>query len=142
MSSRPEPVTAELLRQWPLPSPADGKRGRGQLLVVGGARSTPGAAMLAGVAGLRVGAGVLALGVCASVATAVAVSVPESSVLTLPEDENGAMTAAAVDVLAPRLPKYSAVLVGPGLDDPDRTRELLEALVAVTGYEGEVVLDA
>jgi hydroxyethylthiazole kinase-like uncharacterized protein yjeF len=142
MPSRPEPVTAELLRQWPLPAPGDSKRGRGQLLVVGGARSTPGAAMLAGVAGLRVGAGVLALGVSASVAAAVAVAVPEASVLTLPEDENGAVTAAAVDVLAPRLADYSAVLVGPGLDDADRTRELLEALARVSSHEGEVVLDA
>jgi ADP-dependent NAD(P)H-hydrate dehydratase len=142
MPSRPEPVTAQLLRQWPLPAPGDDKRGRGQLLVVGGARSTPGAAMLAGVAGLRVGAGVLALGVAASVAPSVAVAVPESSVLTLPEDENGAVVAAAADALAPRLPDYSAVLVGPGLDDADRTRELLEALVAGPDYNGEVVLDA
>jgi hydroxyethylthiazole kinase-like uncharacterized protein yjeF len=142
MASRPEPVTAELLRQWPLPAPGDSKRGRGQLLVVGGARSTPGAAMLAGVAGLRVGAGVLALGVAASVAAAVAVAVPESSVVALAEDEAGAVTAGGVNVLAPRLADSSAVLIGPGLDDADRTRELLEALVKVPSHGGEVVLDA
>lgn len=142
MPSRPEPVTAELLRQWPLPSPGEGKRGRGQLLVVGGARSTPGAAMLAGVAGLRVGAGVLALGVAKSVASAVAVAVPESSVVALPEDETGAVTGAAGAVVASRLGGCSAVLVGPGLDDADRARELVQALAAVDDYAGEVVLDA
>jgi hydroxyethylthiazole kinase-like uncharacterized protein yjeF len=89
-----------------------------------------------------VGAGVLALGVAESVATAVAVAVPESSVMALAEDANGALTAAAADVLAPRLADYSAVLIGPGLDDADRTRELLEALVTSPSYDGEVVLDA
>jgi NAD(P)H-hydrate repair Nnr-like enzyme with NAD(P)H-hydrate dehydratase domain len=52
------------------------------------------------------------------------------------------VTAAAADTLTPKLAAYSAVLVGPGLDDADRTRELLEALVAGAGYDGEVVLDA
>lgn len=142
MSRPPEPVTAELLRRWPLPAPGDSKRGRGEMLVVGGARSTPGAAMLAGVAGLRVGAGVLALGVAQSVAPAVAVAVPESKVLPLAENDEGALTAEAGKSLAPRLDDYSAVLVGPGLDNADLTRDLLEALAAADSYEGAVVLDA
>jgi len=50
--SSPEPslVTPATLRDWQLPAPDGGKEGRGQLLVVGGCRSTPGAVRLAGEA--------------------------------------------------------------------------------------------
>ena len=140
--SAPEAVTAELLRQWPLPTPGDSKRGRGHILVVGGSRSTPGAVMLAGVAALRVGAGVLALGVAQSVAASVAVAVPEASVFGLPEDGEGAVTAEAADVLAARLGSYEAVLIGPGLDDAERTRELLAALTPHLDPGSHIVLDA
>jgi ADP-dependent NAD(P)H-hydrate dehydratase len=142
MPTTPETVTAELLRRWPLPAPGDSKRGRGRVLVVGGARSTPGAAMLAAVAALRVGAGVLSMGVAASVAAAVAVAVPESSVQSLPEDEDGVIAADAAERLAPRLAEYEAVLVGPGLDDPERTRDLLDAVLPRVGTDTRVVLDA
>ena len=65
---RPEPgtpreVTPTLLRSWPLPEAGSSKYGRGQVIVVGGAASTPGAVQLAGLAALRVGAGHLSLAV-------------------------------------------------------------------------------
>jgi ADP-dependent NAD(P)H-hydrate dehydratase len=142
MSGRPELVTPQLLREWPLPEPGGSKHGRGQVLVVGGARSTPGAAMLAGIAALRVGAGVLSLAVAESVAAQVAVAVPECSVIALPQDETGAVTAEAAQVLAPRLADCEAVLIGPGLDDADRTLELLEALVPHATEVGQLILDA
>ena len=68
-------VTPALLREWALPAVGSSKYGRGQVLVVGGARGTPGAAMLAAVASLRAGAGRLTLAVADSVAVAVAVAV-------------------------------------------------------------------
>ena len=94
MSSPSEPsvpavVTPALLRDWPLPAVGSSKYGRGQVLVVGGARGTPGAAMLAALASLRAGAGRLTLGVADSVAVAVAVALPESGVLGLPETATG-----------------------------------------------------
>src|SRR5207253_462186 len=121
------------------PEPRGSKRGRGRILVVGGAPTTPGAAMLAGIAALRVGAGVLSMGVAASVATAVAVAVPESAVDALPEDEEGIMATEAAERLGPRLQEYEAVLIGPGLDDPDRTRELLDAVLPRIGGDSQVV---
>ena len=56
---RPEAVTPSLLRDWPLPGGGLGKDDRGSVLVIGGARMTPGAALLAGVAALRAGGGQL-----------------------------------------------------------------------------------
>ena len=61
MSSPSEDVTPELLRAWGLPDPGDSKKSRGRVIVVGGSRRTPGAAVLAGEAALRVGAGRLGL---------------------------------------------------------------------------------
>ena len=69
-----------LLREWRLPQPGGNKRSRGQVVVVGGSPSTPGAVMLAGLAALRVGAGMLGLGVAGSVPQAVAAAVPEAAV--------------------------------------------------------------
>src|ERR1700712_4987888 len=82
-------VTPAMLRQWPLPEPGDSKYGRGQVLVVGGARGTPGAVLLAGLAALRVGAGRLSLAVARSVAGMLAVAVPEAGVVGLPENAAG-----------------------------------------------------
>lgn len=69
-SDSTEFVTASLLRSWPLPAVGDSKYGRGQVLVLGGAAGTPGAALLAGLAVLRVGAGHLTFGVAQSAAVA------------------------------------------------------------------------
>ncbi|MCP1412634.1 NAD(P)H-hydrate repair Nnr-like enzyme with NAD(P)H-hydrate dehydratase domain [Paenarthrobacter sp. A20] len=41
-------VTPSLLRDWPLPEPGEDKYSRGAVLVIGGARTTPGAALLVG----------------------------------------------------------------------------------------------
>jgi ADP-dependent NAD(P)H-hydrate dehydratase len=137
MSTPAEVVTTELLRDWPLPEPGSSKHSRGHVFVVGGARSTPGAVRLAGLAALRVGGGVLALAVDEAVATALAVALPEASVLGL---ELGQPEGA--DALPARLAAADAVLLGPGLDDPASTRRLLR-LVAGTAPAGPpLVLDA
>lgn len=135
-------LTPALLRGWPLPSDADSKDARGAVLVVGGARQTPGAAMLAGIAALRVGAGRLTLGVAESVAVAVGVAIPESAAIGMPESADGRLGAGGVDALDDELARASVVLVGPGLDGADETSALLGALLPRLGEETSVVLDA
>jgi ADP-dependent NAD(P)H-hydrate dehydratase len=132
-------VTAGALRDWPLPQPSGSKHSRGRVLVVGGSPSTPGAAMLAGLAALRVGAGVLALAVAEPVAAAVAAAVPEASVAGLPQlagasDEKGR--------LADALRGCDAVLVGPGLDDPQVTAATLTEVVDAVDPHTPLVIDA
>jgi ADP-dependent NAD(P)H-hydrate dehydratase len=61
-------LTARTLRRWPLPDSGKGKRDRGTVLVIAGARQTPGAAILAATAALRAGAGTLQIATAASVA--------------------------------------------------------------------------
>jgi hydroxyethylthiazole kinase-like uncharacterized protein yjeF len=138
------PVTPSLLRSWPLPAPGEDKYSRGSVLVIGGARSTPGAALLAGTAALRAGAGKLVMAVPESVAVQLAVALPEAGVTGLPENPQGSLGPDGLDRLSADLGKCDALLVGPGLDDLDLTGELLAALLrdgSVSGHAA-IVLDA
>ncbi|GAA2103961.1 NAD(P)H-hydrate dehydratase [Microlunatus panaciterrae] len=142
MSNRVELVTPNSLREWALPAITDSKYSRGQVLVVGGAASTPGAALLAGLAAMRVGAGHLSFAVAESVATALAVAVPESGVTGLPQDRRGSVLGADLSAIADKLESADVVLVGPGLDDADQTVELLRTLVPLVADDTWLVLDA
>jgi hydroxyethylthiazole kinase-like uncharacterized protein yjeF len=142
-----EPVTPTLLRGWPLPGGGSGKDDRGSVLVIGGARKTPGAALLAGTAALRAGAGRLTLAVAGSTAVQVAVALPEAGVVGLAETEHGSVKGNGVGPLSGELEKAAAVLVGPGLDDMGETESLLRELLKLdSGQAGDdrpaLVLDA
>jgi hydroxyethylthiazole kinase-like uncharacterized protein yjeF len=133
VSGRGEPsgatlVTPSLLRQWPLPAPGGDKYSRGSVLVVGGARATPGAALLAGTSALRAGAGKLTLAVAESVAVQLGVALPECGAVGLPETAGGSVKA-ELDRMSSYLDRADTVLVGPGLDDPDLASDLLEAML-------------
>ena len=135
MPNRPEEhvITPALLRSWPLPDPQGGKKDRGTVLVVGGSRFTPGAVLLAGVAALRAGAGVLQLAVDGGTATALSIAVPEAKVIGLPEHEDQFHDmAAAADVIA----------VGPGLDNVGDADRLMRQVLGAAGEEAGIVLDA
>ncbi|MFP3464665.1 NAD(P)H-hydrate dehydratase [Leifsonia sp. SIMBA_070] len=137
-----EQVTPDLLRSWPLPEPSGSKRSRGQVLVVGGALRSPGAAMLAGRAALRVGAGRLTLAVGRSVAAHVAVAVPESGVVPLPETAGGGVRGTGIRLAADDLAGADAVLLGPGLDDAAETARMLPRAARAAGRGTVLVLDA
>ena len=144
-AATPQPtiVTPSLLRDWSLPSPGGSKYGRGQVLVIGGARQTPGAALLAGLSALRVGAGRLTIAVAESVAVALAVAVPEAGVVGLPENADGSVLGSTSgNRLAASVERADAVLIGSGLDDPDETAALLRTVVPLLGPDTAVVLDA
>lgn len=138
----PERVTPELLRAWPLPEPSGSKRSRGQVLVVGGAVRSPGAALLAGRAALRVGAGRLTLAVGASVAAPIAVALPECGVVPLPETSSGSVRGAGVRAASDDLASADAVLLGPGLDDAAETARMLPRVARAVGRDTVLVLDA
>jgi hydroxyethylthiazole kinase-like uncharacterized protein yjeF len=127
--SDPTLVTPSLLRDWPLPAAGEDKYSRGSVLVIGGARATPGAALLAGTAALRAGAGKLSLAVAESVAVQVAVALPECGAIGLPETSDGSVTGRGLERIASYLDGADAMLVGPGLDDPDLAEELLRVLL-------------
>nr|WP_253866382.1 NAD(P)H-hydrate dehydratase [Micromonospora sp. WMMA2032] len=114
MPSRSDVITPALLRDWALPVPTGGKEARGTVLVVGGSRFTPGAVLLAGVAALRAGAGVLQLAAAESTAAALSIQVPEALVVGLPENRDGAVRGDPGDLLGGLVADADVVTVGPG----------------------------
>lgn len=136
-----EPITPQLLRGWPLPDRTGTKDARGSVVVVGGSRATPGAALLAGLAALRVGAGRLTLAVAESVAAQLAVAVPESGVVGLPEGSSGSVSGPS-EALDGQLERADAVVVGPGLDDPSGAQALVRHLAATLPPDVPLLLDA
>jgi len=137
-----ESLTPSLLRGWPLPAPGGDKHSRGNVLVVGGAASTPGAVMLAGLAALRVGAGRLQMAVAESAAMTVAVAVPEAAVTPLAQNPAGSVLGSGAQPLESSLQGTDVLLFGPGLDDPEHTADLLKAVVPLLDDATPVVLDA
>jgi ADP-dependent NAD(P)H-hydrate dehydratase len=135
-------ITPQLLRDWPLPVPEGGKDDRGTILVVGGSRYTPGAALLAGVAALRAGAGVLQMAVAESTAAALSIQVPEAMVVGLPETPDGSVVGDVPKRLLDLATGASIVAVGPGLDNIEETGILLHRIVDAVDQETALVLDA
>jgi hydroxyethylthiazole kinase-like uncharacterized protein yjeF len=133
-------VTPETLREWPLPSPASDKHGRGVVLVVGGSAGTPGAVRLAAEAALRAGCGKVRVATTASAAIPLAAAVPEARVYGLPETADGNIATGAAPRIATLAEDADATLIGCGLVDPDAAEELLEAALPDVG--GPLVLDA
>ncbi len=124
-------ITSAFLREWPLPQPRhDGdKEARGHVMVVAGSREMPGAAILAGTAALRAGAGKLTIATAASVSAVVGAAMPEARVAGLAETTGGGFTADSARRLAELAAKADAVLIGPGMQDEVATSELVHALL-------------
>jgi NAD(P)H-hydrate repair Nnr-like enzyme with NAD(P)H-hydrate dehydratase domain len=121
-------ITPGLLRGWPV-----GTDRRETVLVLGSARTVPGAVVLSGTAALRAGAGTLQLAASERHAAEIGVAVPESSVIGLPESESGAVSRKAAAVLTDALTGAGAVVIGPGLTDPAETLALLDQLLPMPG---------
>jgi len=132
-----------LLRAWPLPAVEnDGdKESRGRVLVVAGSREMPGAAILAGTAALRAGAGKLVIATPQSAAPTVALAMPEARVVALPEGSDGSPTAFGVPLLQPIASSTAALLVGPGMVGREGTLAFVNALLPLF-TEAIVLLDA
>jgi ADP-dependent NAD(P)H-hydrate dehydratase len=143
VSGRVKAIDEAALARWPLPEPggdAD-KETRGHVLVVAGSHEIPGAALLAAVAALRVGAGKLTIAAPERVAQGLALAIPESRVIGLAEARGGGFLPSGCKALRPVADKVSAVVLGPGMLDEKRSiafaRELMPML-----RESTVVLDA
>ncbi|RLK46760.1 ADP-dependent NAD(P)H-hydrate dehydratase [Microbacterium telephonicum] len=135
-ASRDRRVDVGTLRRWGLPEPGRTKQSRGDAVIVGASRRTPGAVILAFEAAMRVGAGRVAVLVPGSVEEQLGAHLPEAAVLALPDDPAAPLTGAAAEVVA----GAGAVLVGPGFDDVPQTRATLDAVLACAPQR--LVLDA
>ena len=129
----PKRISRALLRRWPLPllDAKGDKEARGTALVVAGSAEMPGAAILAGVAALRIGAGRLVVAVPADVAIAIAPHLPEARVVALPTSPDGGLVASAGKrVVAMLAQTADALLVGPGMVGSDTLTPIIAFLAA------------
>lgn len=133
-------LTSSLLRRWPLPAPSGDKNAKGRVLVVGGGSQTPGAILLAAEAALRVGAGKLQMATVDTTAPLLSTAVPEAFVAGLPVSRTGDISPAAADIILDLAGSADAVLLGPGVTDPDAATLLLERVVP--HLDTRVVVDA
>jgi len=142
--AEPQVVTTQLLRSWAPQEPGeDGdKHSRGTVAVVGGTTSTPGAALLAGLAALRAGAGRLQVVTVDTVSVALGVALPEAMVVGLPADASGSLSSDAAPQLVEALRSAGTVVLGPGLAGDDGVRVLLERVLPELADDATVVLDA
>ena len=109
--------------------PLDSHKGTfGTALIVAGSASYTGAAVLAGEAAYRAGAGLVTLAVPANLHSALVGQIPEATWALLPH-EMGAISANASDVLAKKFERATALLIGPGLGTEDATKEFFENVI-------------
>jgi hydroxyethylthiazole kinase-like uncharacterized protein yjeF len=127
--SEPVWLDAELLQKFPLPclSEDGDKEDRGRVLIIGGSREVPGAAILAGIAAMRAGAGKLHIATVETVAVPIAVTVPEARVT------HGSPIEHVADA--------QAVVLGCGMEPGPDLDQLLVDLLGC-GAETPLVLDA
>lgn len=111
----------------------------GKVLLLCGSRGFTGAAYLAAMGALRVGAGLVYLGVPESIYAIEAVKLNEPVVFPLP-DKEGKLSEEAVPEIRKRLPAMDAVLVGCGLGISEGTLAVVKAVLE--NAVCPVVLDA
>lgn len=116
------------------------KRTYGHLLVVGGSRSYPGAVLMTVQAALRSGVGLVTACVPASLVPEYAAKFPEAMWVGFPENADGGLARAAVDLVAEKLQRATALVLGPGLGAARETLATAEAIVRNTNIP--LLLDA
>lgn len=141
--SGPEVLDRDLLRRFPLPHhPDDGdKEERGRVLVIAGSRELAGAAYLAGIGGLRAGAGKLQIATAASIAVQLGIAIPEARVIGMEETEEGCLASSGIDALLGWAEGAQAIMIGCGLQHGPPLEALLDALLAAC-LDRPLVLDA
>jgi len=123
------------------PSKCD-KRSYGHLFVLGGSRSFPGAVLMAVLAALRSGVGLVTAFVPESLAPAFAARVPEAIWVGWPETPAGALALEGLHLLRERIERASALLMGPGISREKETHALITEIVKTISVPALLDADA
>lgn len=122
-------VSAQTLRRWLPERPRSAHKGDcGKLLLLCGAEGYTGAPALAARAALRMGAGLVFLGVAEPVYPIVAAKLDEPVVFPLPA-KNGTLCRAAIPEILARLAGCDACLIGCGLGRNDEVFAVVRAVL-------------
>ncbi len=116
------------------------KRSFGHVFIVGGSLSYPGAVLMATLAALHGGAGLVSAFVPESLAASFAARAPEAMWIGCPETPHGGLALEGFSRIAALLPRASALAIGPGLGREPETLALVERLLK--SVDLPAVLDA
>jgi NAD(P)H-hydrate epimerase len=125
------------------PRPADSNKGNyGHALIIGGSVGKAGAAAMAGMAALRVGAGLATVATPLSVLNTVAGFAPEIMTEALADTDGGTigMRSFEFGLMDSLTEGKRAIAIGPGLGRHLETQELVRT--CVERYRGPLILDA
>ncbi|AII57573.1 carbohydrate kinase [Dehalococcoides mccartyi] len=114
----------------------------GRVMIVAGSERYIGAAMLAGSAAMRIGAGLVNLALPQSLTGAVSAKIPEAIYLPLPEVSCGIPDSSASRLILSELGKYDVLLIGPGLGQSAYSARLVSEVLSNLPAGIKVVIDA
>jgi hydroxyethylthiazole kinase-like uncharacterized protein yjeF len=138
---RQDVITSRDAQAISIPRPPDAHKGEfGHVLVIGGSVGKSGAAVMAGLAALRVGAGLVTVASPKSVQPLIAASAPELMTEPLAETQEGTISLLALADRERLLKGKSVVVIGPGISRNEETAEFVRDLVSVCSTS--MVIDA
>ena len=120
--------------------PESNKGSYGHVLVIGGSLGKAGAAAMAGISALRIGAGLSTVATAESVLSTVAGFYPELMTVPLPETDAGTIATSAGVNIEELLKGMTVVAIGPGISRDPHTATLVRSLVA--NHKIAMVVDA
>ncbi|MCX7968671.1 MAG: NAD(P)H-hydrate dehydratase [Armatimonadetes bacterium] len=133
-------ATYELVHRVLPPRHPNTHKGDYGLSLIGGAPGMTGAAIMAGKAALRTGAGLAQVALPQSLNIAVEASALEVMSFPLPETDAGTIAPEAINVLEPRLEWADVIAIGCGISRNERTQTFVRQLVAQV--DKPMVIDA
>jgi NAD(P)H-hydrate epimerase len=123
-------ITAKDIVHLFAPRPPDSNKGSfGHVLVLGGSVGKAGAAVMAGIAVLRVGAGLSTVATARSVLPTVAGFHPELMTEPLEETDQGSLSMQAYERVAKLAEQMTVLAIGPGISRHPETSDLVRHLV-------------
>src|SRR6202051_2551226 len=134
-------ITARDIAPLIAPRPAESNKGSyGHVLVIGGSLGKAGAAAMAGMPALRVGAGLSTVATPKSVLATVAGFHPELMTEALAETEAGTISLAASGAALDQLFERKTLAIGPGISRNSETAEFVRSIVR--HRDQSIVVDA
>jgi ADP-dependent NAD(P)H-hydrate dehydratase / NAD(P)H-hydrate epimerase len=134
-------ITPEVVRSCLSPRPPDAHKGStGHLLVVAGSPGKTGAAAMTSISALRSGAGLVTLGIAASLNSVLESQMMEAMTAPLPAGQNGILGQAAFDEITHLMSGKKCLAIGPGIGQAAETKRLVHQLVKTSQIP--LVLDA
>jgi NAD(P)H-hydrate epimerase len=123
-------LTPDLIRTVFQPRPLDSHKGHtGHLLVIAGSPGKTGAAAMTAMSAMRTGAGLVTLGIPASLNPILETHVTEAMTEPLPETKEGVLGEASFNRIMALLSDKKCLAIGPGIGTNPETKTLVQRLL-------------